>query len=89
MAFISKIDYRFYQKFFKHAWFIAFILLVIVLVAGKTVNGAKRWIYITETLSFQPSEIVKLLISYEVGMIDKSSYTALVYAIEFGEMDTV
>ncbi len=61
MAFISKIDYRFYQKFFKHAWIIAFILLIIVLVAGRTVNGAKRWIYITETLSFQPSEIVKLL----------------------------
>ena len=61
MLFISKIDYRFYQKFYKYAWIVAFVLLILVLVAGKTVNGAKRWIYITETLSFQPSEVVKLL----------------------------
>ena len=73
MLFISKIDYRFYQKFYKHAWVIAFILLVLVLVAGKTVNGAKRWIYITETLSFQPSEIVKLLmIVFYAGILTKN-----------------
>ena len=61
MLFISKIDYRFYQKFYKHAWWIALILLALVLIAGKTVNGAKRWIFVTETLSFQPSEVVKIL----------------------------
>ena len=61
MLFISKIDYRFYQKFYKHAWWIALILLALVLIAGETVNGAKRWIHVTETLSFQPSEVVKIL----------------------------
>ena len=61
MLFISKIDYRFYQKFYKHAWWIALILLALVSIAGKTVNGAKRWIDVTETLSFQPSEVVKIL----------------------------
>ena len=72
MLFISKIDYRFYQKFYKHAWWISLILLALVLVAGKTVNGAKRWIYVTETLSFQPSEIVKLLmIIFYAGMLMK------------------
>ena len=50
MLFVSKIDYRFYQKFYKHAWWIALILLALVLIAGETVNGAKRWIYVTETL---------------------------------------
>ena len=73
MLFISKIDYRFYQKFYKHAWWIALILLALVLVAGKTVNGAKRWIYVTETLSFQPSEIVKLLmIIFYAGILMKN-----------------
>lgn len=73
MLFISKIDYRFYQKFFGRAWLIAVALLVIVLVAGKTVNGAKRWIYITETLSFQPSEIVKLLmIIFYAGVLTQN-----------------
>ena len=73
MLFISKIDYRFYQKFYKHAWVIAFILLALVLVAGKEINGAKRWIYITDTLSFQPSEIVKLLmIIFYAGILVKN-----------------
>ena len=73
MLIISKIDYRFYQKFYKHAWWVALILLALVLIAGKTVNGAKRWIYITETLSFQPSEIVKLLmIIFYAGILVKN-----------------
>ncbi len=73
MLFISKIDYRFYQKFYKHAWWISLILLALVLIAGKTVNGAKRWIYVTETLSFQPSEIVKLLmIVFYAGILTKN-----------------
>ena len=62
MFFISKIDYRFYQRFYKIAWWTSIILLVAVLAIGKEVNGAKRWIYITSTLSFQPSEIVKFLV---------------------------
>ncbi len=73
MLFISKIDYRFYQKFYKHAWILAFILLALVLVAGRKVNGAKRWIYVTETLSVQPSEIVKLLmIIFYAGILVKN-----------------
>jgi len=73
MFFISKIDYRFYQKFYKHAWLIALILLALVLVAGKEVNGAKRWLYVTETLSFQPSEAVKLLmIIFYAGILMKN-----------------
>ena len=59
MTFISNIDYRFYKKFYKIAYIIAIILLVAVLAFGKTLNNAKRWIYITESLSFQPSELVK------------------------------
>ena len=73
MLFISKIDYRFYQKFYKHAWWTSLALLLLVLVAGKTVNNAKRWIYITETLSFQPSEVVKILmIVFYAGFLSKN-----------------
>jgi cell division protein FtsW len=72
MAFISKIDYRFYQKFYKHAWWLSLILFALVLLIGKNVNGAKRWIYITETLSFQPSELVKfLMIIFYAGILVK------------------
>ncbi len=61
MAIISKIDYRFYQKFYKHAWWLSLLLLLAVKLVGKESNGAKRWISVTETLSFQPSEMVKFL----------------------------
>ena len=72
MAGISKIDYRFYQKFYKHAWWLSIILLILVKVMGTEVNGAKRWIKITETLSFQPSELVKfLMIIFYAGMLLK------------------
>ena len=73
MMIISKIDYRFYQKFYKHAWWISLILLALVLIAGRTINGAKRWIYFTETLSIQPSELVKMLmIIFYAGILVKN-----------------
>ena len=73
MMAISKIDYRFYQKFYKQAWWISAALLVAVKLIGKTLNGAQRWIYITKTLSFQPSEIVKfLVIIFYAGILVKN-----------------
>ena len=61
MIAISKIDYRKYQKWYLFAFGVSILLLVAVLLVGRTINFAKRWIYITETISFQPSEIVKFL----------------------------
>ena len=58
---ISNIDYRFYQKYYKLAYIVAFLLLLAVPLIGRTVNGAKRWIYVTDTLSVQPSEFAKIL----------------------------
>lgn len=48
MLFVSKIDYRFYKKYY---WFIyavslGVLLLVLVPGLGKSVNGATRWIKI-------------------------------------------
>ena len=61
MYVISKIDYRIYKRFYKLAYIVSIILLLLVILIGKEVNGATRWIYVTSTLSFQPSEIVKFL----------------------------
>lgn len=73
MIFISKIDYRFYKKFYKHAWWISLVLLVLVKVIGKNINGSQRWIYLSETLSFQPSELVKILmIVFYAGILTKN-----------------
>ena len=73
MLFISKIDYRFYQKFYIYAFIISIGLLLLVKLVGREVNGAQRWIYVTETLSFQPSELVKLLmIIFYAGILMKN-----------------
>lgn len=73
MLIISKLDYRFYQKFYKQAWIGAAILLGLVLVIGSEVNGAKRWIDLGSILSFQPSEIVKILvIIFYAGILTKN-----------------
>ena len=69
MYFISKIDYRIYQKFYKHAWILSIILLISDFAFGSDSHGAKRWIYITKSLSFQPSEIVKFLMIIFYGGI--------------------
>ena len=73
MMAISKIDYRFYQKFYKQAWWLSAVLLVAVKLIGRKLNGAQRWIYITDALSFQPSEIVKfLVIVFYAGILVKN-----------------
>ena len=70
MMIISKIDYRFYQKFYKFAWILSIILLVLVLLVGTEVNEATRWIQIGSSFSFQPSEVVKfLMIIFYAGIL--------------------
>ena len=73
MFFISKIDYRFFKNFYKHAWWISAAMLVLVLIAGKEVKGATRWLSITDTFSFQPSEVVKIfMIIFYAGILTKN-----------------
>ena len=73
MFFLSKIDYRIYQKFYKLAYILSIVLLAMVLLIGKETKGATRWIYITETFSFQPSEIVKIcMIIFYAGFLVKN-----------------
>ena len=72
MLFISKIDYRFWKKFYKIAYWVSIILLLIVLIPGigSSAGGARRWINLG--VRFQPSEIAKigLIIFYASYLTD-------------------
>ena len=68
MYFVSKIDYRIFQKLYKHAWVLSALLLVLVLVIGTDSHGAKRWIDLG-IITFQPSEVVKFLMIIFYGGI--------------------
>ena len=58
MWLFSRIDVRIWKRFAVHIYVTAIVLLLLVLVAGQSVNGAKRWISIAG-IQFQPSEVAK------------------------------
>ena len=60
MLFISKIDYRFWKKFYKIAYIGSIILLLMVVIPkiGVEAGGARRWINLG--VRFQPSELAKI-----------------------------
>lgn len=59
MAIGSRIPHRNWARFTKILYIVSCLLLVLVILIGKEVNGAKRWIEIGG-FSFQPSEIAKV-----------------------------
>jgi len=60
-AFLARQDYHRLRRFGPPLLVIAFGLLLAVLVVGRTVMGAKRWIGMS-VLTVQPSEVAKLAI---------------------------
>lgn len=72
MLFISKIDYRFYKKYYWIVYFVSVLILLLVLIPGigKSANGANRWIKVPIFGQFQPSEITKIgLIIFYAGYL--------------------
>ena len=58
---VMSVDYRVFRKLVYPAYILGIVLLVAVLVIGKDVGGARRWIDLGP-FSFQPSEIAKYLL---------------------------
>ncbi|MEY8515439.1 FtsW/RodA/SpoVE family cell cycle protein [Lachnospiraceae bacterium 29-84] len=61
MLIVSRIDYRFWKKFWMIGYIISLVLCFAVLFVGTELNGAKRWLKIGP-ISFQPSEIAKVAV---------------------------
>lgn len=61
---LAKIDMRFLRdsRYILLAYGVSILLLLLVLVAGKTVKGSKSWFDFGGVFSFQPTDIVKLLV---------------------------
>lgn len=57
----SQFDYHIFAYFSKPLYYISVALLIATKLIGRTVNGARRWIYIGP-ISFQPAEMAKLAI---------------------------
>ena len=61
MLLFSRIDYHFYAKYALPLYIVSNILLVATRFVGRTINGARRWIYIG-SISFQPAELAKVAV---------------------------
>lgn len=80
MLFVSKIDYHFFGAFSLEFYLVAMFLMALVQTPlGKNGNGARRWIRITESLTLQPAEVMKiaviLFISYELCRLGNKART--------------
>lgn len=62
-----RIDYRYWRRISLPGMVIVLPLLVIVLVAGTSVNGASRWLGFGSFFSFQPSELTKLVLALYIA----------------------
>ena len=82
---VSRIDYRWYQEKRTILYILGLILLVLVMIVGKEVNGAQRWLGFG-SISIQPSEFVKLIfILYLASSLEfyryKNYHSSLKYGI--------
>ena len=71
MWIFSRIPAAFWLRFAWPLYGISIALLLLVLVAGESVNGARRWINIAG-LQFQPSEIAKFTMIVLFAKLTKS-----------------
>ncbi len=96
------VDYHIFEKLFISggAFVVSLILLLLVLIAGKTVNGAKRWLVIggeNSGLQFQPSELMKVsivlffatLIVRNANRMHKFKYGILPFMIMLAVVDAL
>ena len=68
MILISRLDYRWYAKFYKLAIAVSWFMMIAVSFGGRRVNGKRRWLGVGP-LSFQPTELVKITIIVSVAAL--------------------
>ena len=62
-----RIDYRVWRRFSLPGMIVTFPLLIIVLRFGTSAYGASRWIGFGSFFSFQPSELIKLVLALYIA----------------------
>ena len=78
MLLIARMDYRWVRKFSVLIMIAVIFLLILVLIIGKSENGAVRWLQIG-SIRFQPSEVAK------IGIILFTAHMATVKSARIGD----
>jgi rod shape determining protein RodA len=63
------IDYRLLRAYTPFVWGAGVLSLILVLVAGATVNGAKAWLSLPGGFQLQPAELAKISIIVGMAMV--------------------
>lgn len=66
MLLISFVDYRFFRGTAWVFYIISIVLLLLVIMIGKTTNGAENWIDL-KIFQIQPSELTKIFLIFSFG----------------------
>jgi rod shape determining protein RodA len=67
---VSRFDYRLLRAYTPILWGVSILgLLVVLSPIGKTVNGAKAWIFLPGGVSLQPAEFAKVAIILGMAML--------------------
>ncbi|MFQ5523962.1 MAG: putative lipid II flippase FtsW [Acidimicrobiia bacterium] len=64
----ARLPYKWYRKLALPAFLVSLGLLAMVLVAGKTIGGAQRWLPLGP-LTFQPSEVAKVSVVFALAFL--------------------
>lgn len=85
MVVLTFVDYRNYKNFSWLFYFLGLVLLILVLVIGKSSFGAKRWINLI-FFDLQPSEFMKLFLIFPLSAflserIGELNYKRIFFAI--------
>jgi len=62
MIVISFVDYKLILKFTLPLYGVNLVLLGAVLIFGEEINGARRWLALGDFLTFQPSDLTKIIL---------------------------
>jgi cell division protein FtsW len=69
MFVVSQFDYRIFARISDYLLYLSIPVLIFVLIWGRDVNGAARWISIGFGLSFQPSDLGKVALLIHLAKI--------------------
>lgn len=67
MVLVAQLQPRFMQRWVPSAYLVGVLLLAAVLLVGFEAKGAQRWLRIPGVITFQPSEIMKLVMPMSVA----------------------
>ncbi len=60
LVIVTLFDYQWFYRLSRYLYIVGLIMLIVVLIAGKTTMGAQRWIMLGP-LTFQPSEFFRIV----------------------------